>query len=160
MSESATAAACGTAAPQGAGVPPPLWTTLRELWQELPGLVNDRVELFALELGRAGTALARIVMLVVGAAILGVTGWLMLWVGVVLALVAAGLHMALALATALSANVLAALWALAYARRLIPLLRLPATRRHLMIGAAPAPPPAREETTPHEHPQPRPAVAP
>jgi hypothetical protein len=135
-----------------------LWTTLRELWQELPGLVNDRVELFALELERAGGALARIVMLVVAAAILGVTAWLVLWGGVVMALVAAGIHMALALALALLANVIAALWALAYARRLIPLLRLPATRRHLMIGPAPTPPPARE-APPHEHPQPGHSVA-
>ena len=38
-----------------------LLDTLQALLHELPGLISDRVELFALELARAGRALARIV---------------------------------------------------------------------------------------------------
>jgi uncharacterized membrane protein YqjE len=93
MAEPAMAASAAAAAPESAAVPPPsLLSTLRGLWQELPGLLNDRVELLSLELQRAGSALVRIVMLVVVAAILGVTAWLVLWGGIVMALVAAG-HM-------------------------------------------------------------------
>jgi uncharacterized membrane protein YqjE len=107
--------------------------TLGLLWEELPGLVSDRVELLSLELHRAGLALMRIVVLMIAASILGVTAWLALWSAAVMALVAAGLPPALALGCALLVNVAAAAWAVARARRLLPLLRLPATRRHLMI---------------------------
>jgi uncharacterized membrane protein YqjE len=145
MAESAAAAtaAAGTAAPRSAAVPPPpLLSTLRALWQELPGLLSDRVELLSLELQRAGHALVRIVMLVVAAAILGGTAWLVLWGGIVITLVVFGLHLAWALAAAGLINVAAAFWAVARARRLLALLRLPVTRRHLTISPAPQPPPA------------------
>lgn len=128
--------------PQGAAAPTDMLGTLQGLLRELPGLVSDRVELLSLELQRAGQVLAQIVALIVAAAILGVTAWLALWSGVVWALIAAGLHWAAASSIVLLIN-LAACWAaVARVRTLAPLLRLPATRRHLTVGpAVPGPAP-------------------
>ncbi|MBK1686402.1 phage holin family protein [Rubrivivax gelatinosus] len=125
-------AAPGAAAP---APPPQGWLdTLQSVLQELPGLVSDRVELFSLELVRAGRALAQILMLVVAAAVLAVTAWLALWAGITVALLEAGLHWAAALAAVLALNLVAALLALRRIRRLVPLLRLPRTRRHLTLS--------------------------
>ncbi len=147
--------------PPGPGAPPPpqsdpprpaarepLLQVLAGLWRDLPGLLGDRIELLSLELQRASLALVQIVMLVVGVAILGVTAWLVLWVGIVSALAALGLHLAWALLLALALNGVAAALAVARVRRLLPLLRLPATRRHLMPRPSPEPP---EPRTPNEH---------
>lgn len=117
-----------------ASVVPPLLSTLQEVWQELPGLISDRVELLSLELRRAGITLAQVVVLVLAAAILAVTAWLVLWGGIVVALVSVGMHTALALLVAVVINLGAAAWAVMRARRLLPHLSLPATQRHLMIG--------------------------
>lgn len=124
----ASAAAAGGAAARS------LTDSLGRLWDELPALVNDRIELLSLELQRAGVALVQIVVLIVAAAILLVTAWLVLWGAVVMALVGLGLPMGWALLIVLLVNVAAAAWAGLRARRLLPALRLPATRRHLMIG--------------------------
>lgn len=129
-----------------------LLQTLKGLWQELPGLVSDRVELLSLELHRAGLALAQIAALVVAAAILGVTAWLVLWGMVVALLVMAGLHWLAALGLALLANLLAAWWAVARVRKLLPALKLPATRRHLMISPSTKPPPVPPVPTPRHDP--------
>lgn len=110
---------------------------LRALWKDVPGLLNDRIELLSLELQRAGVALAQVVVLIVVATILGVTAWLVLWGAITLALVAAGLPLILALAATFGVNLATAAWAVARARRLLPLLRLPATRRHLLVGPSP-----------------------
>jgi hypothetical protein len=112
---------------------------VQSLLRELPGLVSDRVELFALELGRAGSALARIVAWVVAIAILGITAWLALWAGVVLGLISLGVNWALALLPVLLINLAAAFVALGRVRQLATRLTLPATRRHLMF-ASPLPP--------------------
>lgn len=134
-----TDAAPGTSADverrsRDADVVPPLLDTLQEVWRDLPGLISDRVELLSLELRRAGITLAQIVVLILAAAILGVTAWLVMWGGIVVALVSAGMHTALALLVAVVLNLGAAAWAAMRARRLLPLLSLPATQRHLMIG--------------------------
>jgi uncharacterized membrane protein YqjE len=133
-----------TAAAAGAADPPPsLLALLQQLWRELPGLFNDRVELLSLELQRARTVLMQIVVLVFAIAILGSMAWLALWVAIVLALVGEGLPVLLALLAALLANGAAALWAMARARRVLPLLSLPATRRHMIISpssTSPTPP--------------------
>jgi hypothetical protein len=134
---------------------------LKGLWQELPGLVSDRVELLSLELQRAGMALVQITVLVVAAAILGVTAWLVLWVAVVGLLVTAGLHWLLALALVLLANLLAAWLAVARVRKLLPSLKLPATRRHLMLSPSPQAPPEPPFAPPrHEPPDLNTATAP
>lgn len=112
--------------------------SLQALLKDLPGLVGDRVELLSLELQRAGRALAQIVALVVAAAILGVTAWLVLWAGLVGVMVAAGLSLALALVVAFVLNLLAVWLALRRLKRLLPLLKLPATRRHLTLSPSTA----------------------
>ncbi len=119
--------------------PEGLIQSLQSLLQELPALVSDRVDLLSLELRRAGRALTQIVMLVVAGAILGITGWLVLWGAIVVALVSLGLPLAVTLFAALAINVGAAVWALLRVRKLLPSLGLPATRRHLMISPSPLP---------------------
>lgn len=116
-----------------------LLQSLQALLKDLPGLVSDRVELLSLELQRAGRALAQIVALVVAAAILAVTAWLLLWAGIVGVLVAAGLRPWAALALALVLNLGACWLALRRLQALVPLLKLPATRRHLTISPSPNP---------------------
>lgn len=114
---------------------------LQALWRDLPGLVSDRVELLTLELQRAARALAEIVALGVAVAILGVTAWLLLWVGALRLLVLAGLPLEGGLLVALLVNGLVIVLALRRVRALLPRLKLPATRRHLV------PPDPQEETT-------------
>ena len=122
---------------------------VQSLIRELPGLVSDRVELFALELARAGSALARIVAWVVAIAILGVTAWLALWAGLVLALISLGLHWAVALLPVLVINLLAVVFAVGQVRQLATRLSLPATRRHLTMSSRPAFPP--QDVQPEDH---------
>jgi hypothetical protein len=113
--------------------------TVSALWRDLPGLFNDRVELLTLEMQRASGALVQIVMLIVVMAILGVTAWLALWSGVIVAMVAFGLPLAWALLAGLVLNLVAAAVALARVRQLLPRLKFPATRRHLMFSPSTAP---------------------
>lgn len=113
---------------------------LHALWRELPGLVSDRVELLSLELHRAAQALAQIVALLVAVAVLGVTVWLVLWGAIIRLLVGAGMPLAAALLLAIALNVLAIMAALLRVRQLLPRLKLPATRRHLMIAPDSHPP--------------------
>lgn len=129
-----------------------LLDSLKGIWQELPGLVSDRVELLSLELNRAGLALAQIAVLVVAAAILGVTAWLALWGMAVALLVMVGLPWLAALGLALVANLLAAWWAVSRARSLLPSLKLPATRRHMMISPSTKPPPVPPVPPPRHEP--------
>lgn len=131
----------------GAAPPTDMIAALRGLLRELPGLVSDRVELLSLELQRAGQVLAQIVALIVAAAILGVTAWLALWGGVVLALIAIGLHWAVASLIVLCINLVACWAAVARVRTLAPLLRLPATRRHLTLSPSPSGPTASSQPT-------------
>lgn len=134
------------ARPAGEHAAPPesLMEMLRGIWRELPGLISDRVELLSLELHRAGLALLQIVVLGIAFSVLSLTAWLLLWGLVITALTMAGLHWMVAFMMALVVHLLLALWAVARVKRLLPLLRLPATRRRLMFPAAlsPAQPPA------------------
>jgi uncharacterized membrane protein YqjE len=131
----------------------------RGVLQDLPGLIGDRVELFSLELHRAGIALVKVVALTVVAAILGVTAWLAVWsIGVGL-LIDAGWHPAAANGLVALINVGAAVWAVRRVRALMKALSLPATRQHLMVGtgssdrsAEQPQKPRDEQRTVHEHP--------
>jgi hypothetical protein len=124
------AAAASTSSPSS------LLDLVQSLLHELPGLISDRVELLSLELGRAGAALAKIVVLTVAVAILGITAWAALWAGVVMGLLALDWHWALALGVVIVANAGALVWAALQVRRLAGLLKLPATRRHLTMRAS------------------------
>lgn len=139
--------------PEGTGSES-LVDSLQGLMHELPGLISDRVELFALELGRAGSALARIVAWVVAIAILGITAWLALWAGLVVALIGLGLHWSLALLPVLLINLVAVLLALGQVRHLVTRLSLPATRRHLTRSSRSADLPP--ENPHHDGPEPAP----
>jgi hypothetical protein len=115
--------------------------SLLGLWNDARGALSDRVELLSLELGSALRAGAQILMLVVAAAVVGVTAWLAAWGVIVGLLIALGVPWAVSLLIVLVVNVAAALWALARARSMMPKLSLPATRRHLTLAPATMPPP-------------------
>lgn len=106
---------------------------------DLPGLIGDRVELLALELRRAGLTLAQMIALAAVAALLGLTAWFALWGLVIGGLLALGMPWLGALLLVLLVNAGGAVWALLQARRIAPLLGLPATRRHLSFKSAPPP---------------------
>jgi hypothetical protein len=128
----------------GGGESPPPATLLDALWgvfAELPGLVSDRVQLLSLELRRAGQVLARVVGLLVAAAILGATAWMALWGAVAGGLSALGMHWALALLAVLLINLAAAALVVARMRDLAGRLGLPATLRHLTLRPEPPSPP-------------------
>jgi uncharacterized membrane protein YqjE len=123
-------------APAGAGTrgTESLIDLARGVLQDLPGLIGDRVELFSLELHRAGIALVKVLALTVVATILGVTAWLAAWsIGVGL-LMAAGWHWAAANGLVVLINIGAAAWAVHRVRTMMKALSLPATRQHLMMG--------------------------
>jgi Putative Actinobacterial Holin-X, holin superfamily III len=120
-----------------------LLDSLQGLWNDARGALSDRVELFSVELGSAVRAGGQILMLVVAAAVVGVTAWLAAWGVVTGVLIALGAPWWGALLIVLFVNLGAALFALSRARKLLPRLSLPATRRHLTL--APAPPPATTE---------------
>ncbi|MCE4536306.1 phage holin family protein [Pelomonas sp. P7] len=132
------------AGPASPGLP----QQLHGLWRDVQGLVSDRVELLSLELQRAVQALIQIVALLVAVAILGVTAWLVLWGALIRLLVSAGMPLAGALLLAIAFNVVVMALAVMRVKRLLPQLRLPATRRHLMLSPDPRPqPPAATAPT-------------
>jgi hypothetical protein len=142
------------AIPSPSAPPESLARALKGIWSELPGLVSDRVELLALELRRAGQALARIVVLIVAAAILGVTAWVALWGCVVGGLVAMGLHWTVALLAVLLLNLTGLALAVSRMRALATCLELPATLRHLTLQPprpVSPPAPAHAAATPPRH---------
>lgn len=133
------AAAASAARPEGHGEAPSMIGLARSLAGELPGLVSDRVHLFALELRRSGLALAKIVAWAVAAAVLLSTAWLALWVGLGVGAIRAGWTWYWVLAGILLLNVAVAWFAIAQARALAPMLALPATLRRLTLAPAPQP---------------------
>ena len=136
-----------------------LLQTVAGVWRELPGLISDRVDLLALEMHRAGSALMQIAALGVIACLLAVTAWLALWGAVVGLLVSLGLHWALALLAVVLVNLGAAWWAVSRIRSLVPALRLPATRRHLTLSPSPQPQGPAADPQPERRPEPVPPYA-
>lgn len=110
--------------------------SLQDLAAALPGLVSDRLELLALELHRAGRGIVQIVVLVLTVAILGACAWLAVCVAIALAVVALDLSWPVAMLAVLLVNLVLGWAAMARVRRLLANLGLPATRRHLVFGAA------------------------
>lgn len=130
---------------------------VRGVLYDLPGLIGDRVELFSLEMHRAGIALVKALAMTVVAAVLGVTAWLAMWSIVVGLLVGAGWHWAAANGLAVLINLAAVAWAVRRVRALMKLLALPATRQHLALGtgsstAAQPPAPTDEQPAVHQRP--------
>lgn len=129
-----------------------LLDSLMGMWNDARGALSDRVELFSVELGGAVRAGGQILMLVVAAAVVGVTAWLAAWGVVVGVLVALGTPWWLALLIVLIVNLGAAVFALARARKLLPKLSLPATRRHLTLAPTPASAPMAPPMAPDTRP--------
>lgn len=102
-----------------------------ELWEDLPGVLADRVRLFALELKRATSALGQMMALGLLAAVLAATAWLALWVGAAAALLSIGLGWGWVVLVVLVINMAGGLWCLTRIKALVPLLTLPATLRRL-----------------------------
>jgi hypothetical protein len=113
---------------------------LRGLVADLPGLVSDRVHLLALELRRAGMALGEIVVLGMAAALLGLTAWAGLWIGLVAGAIELGMPWGWAWALMLVLNLGAAYLAVRRLLGLLRFLRLPATMRRLTVPPPPSAP--------------------
>lgn len=114
---------------------PPWWPAVTAFAAALSGLFSDRLELLTLELQRTGRTLVQIAVLVLAAAILGVTAWLALWVAAGFLLVSLGWGWPSAVLSVLLVNALLAFFLIARVVRLLGRLSLPATRRHLIFGA-------------------------
>ena len=124
--------------------------TVASLLRDLPGLVSDRLELLGLELKQAGAALAKILVFLVAAAFFAFTAWLLLWAGIVSLLVGFGLYWGWAVLIALLLNLGAGAVALMQTKKLLPQLRLPATRRHLTLDGLTPPPASHPDRSPNE----------
>lgn len=134
----------GEAAPPGAGTAPAATSFTQALgltWEEVRGVLQERMRLFSLEAQRSGLALVQIVLYGVMAAVLVVTAWLALMGGIAVWLVLnAGFHWAVAVVVIAASNVVVAAVLGAAMRKLVPQLGFPATVRQLRGGVAPQPP--------------------
>lgn len=122
-------------APEAAGLGP-LHALLRQLLGDFSGIVGARVQLLSLELQLASRALGTIVALLAAAALMAFTAWIALWIGLAHWAIEAGLAWGWVAAAVVLANAAAAAAAVLRARRLFPLLGLPATVRHLSAPAS------------------------
>src|SRR5690606_3858449 len=98
-------------------------------------LLSDRLELFSLELRRAGKSLATMIVLGLAAALLLVTAWAVFWIGFAATLMHFGLAWGWTLLIVLALNIGGAVLALLKARALVGNLTLPATQRHLSLAS-------------------------
>lgn len=122
-----------------------MFDAIKALLAELPALFSDRVKLLALEMKRAGRALAQIMALLVAAAIFAATAWAALWAAVIVLLLRTGLSLGLVLLIVLAINLVGAVAALLGIRKLARWLTLPATVRRLTLPPAAAIPPLKTE---------------
>ncbi len=113
--------------------------TLRELMDELPGLIGDRLRLLALELRAARTALVGLVAMAAVALLLWLGAWLLLCMALVAWLVQQGASWPVAVLTVALANVSGAVFASWMAIARLPRLTLPGTMRHLTLAGRPPP---------------------
>lgn len=104
------------------------------VFDNLPGLVSDRVHLLALELRRAGVALGQMVALLVVALIAGLTAWFSIWFGVFVGLDALGMPWGWAAVLVVAVNGVVAWLAVRRATSMTALLKLPATMRSMTLA--------------------------
>ena len=114
----------------------PLHALLRQLLGDLSGMVGARVELLSLELQLASRAFGTIVALLAAAALMAFTAWIALWIALAHWAIEAGLAWGWVATVIVLANAAAASAAVLRARRLFPLLGLPATVRRLSAPAS------------------------
>jgi hypothetical protein len=125
--------------------PPPGLSALAGRLSQLAGeareVFQDRIHLLGLEMQRASAAVGTMAVLMVVAALTGITAWLALWAGAIVALINhAELTLLWALVVVAVLHAVAALVALLWARSLVAKLSFPATRRHLSLAPAPVRP--------------------
>lgn len=113
----------------------PLHALLRQLLGDISGMVGARVELLSLELQLASRALGTIVALLAAAALTAFTAWIALWIALAHWAIDAGFSWGWVAAAVVLVNAAAAVAAALRARRLFPLLGLPATVRRLSAPA-------------------------
>lgn len=111
---------------------------LASLFDDLPGMVSDRVQLLALEAHRARLAATQALAYALGAALLGATAWLALWLGIVAAALESGVPWEWAVAAVVLINGGLACWAALRALGLLRSVGLPATLRRLTLPGDPA----------------------
>lgn len=124
-----------------ADAPPGLAQGLRQLLDDLLGVVHARAQLLALETQRAGIAVTRMALYAVLAALLAVTVWACFWVLLIAAAALAGVPLVAVLAAALGLSALGVWLLLRRIRAEARHLLFPATLRRLP-AAAPAGEPA------------------
>ena len=110
-------------------------TELRALIALLPVVITDRVRLLTLELHRARGALALLVVLGLAATLMLGTAWFAMWAALAAWIVSSGVAWGWAALAVMVINLVGAVVLLLKARRLGPLVALPATARRL--GATP-----------------------
>lgn len=133
-------------APSPARRPPSLPQLLSQLFDDLPGVVSDRVHLLTLELRRATGALVKVVVLSLVAGLLAITAWMALWAGLAAAAIHFGVPWGWVAAGSVLLNAAMAGLAISQALKIAPLLALPATVRRLTRG----PEDARARAEEHE----------
>lgn len=138
--------------PSGGHAPISLLQMLRSLAADVQGQVSERVHLFALEMKRAGLALAQMVALAVAAALFALTAWLALWIGLAAALIDGGLAWGWVWLIVLALNAGGIAFALLRVKKLTHLLTLPATKRHLTVAQA------QPAASPHHEPDVQPVA--
>ena len=130
----------GTRAPMGPGV----LASAQALLGDLRVAFQERVQLLSLELRQAGLALTQMIMFAVVVALLIVSAWLALMVGLFMASTAFGLHWSLAIGVVFAVNAGGAVGLWLKVRQLTMQLMLPATvrtiRASMPVSAATAAP--------------------
>ena len=116
--------------PRKLSPPAEAWGLLREL----PALLDDRIDLFVLELRLAGRALIEIVAWIIVAAICGVTTWLAAWGAVTLELIEWGWSPRVALLVVVLVNILVVVMAWRRIHGLISRVSAPLLHRRLKFS--------------------------
>lgn len=111
-------------------VPPPR-PTIAQFVEDLRAAFSARFYLFELEAKRAAWSAAYMLAFAVGAALLGVTAWLILIGAVIVGAVAAGVHWVLAVAVAIALHAVAVFFLLRAIRGMVENLTFAGTRRTL-----------------------------
>jgi Putative Actinobacterial Holin-X, holin superfamily III len=114
--------------------PPSLPQLLGRLFDDLPGVVSDRVHLLTLEMRRATRALVKVLVLSMVAGLLAITAWLALWAGLAAAAIHFGVPWGWVAVCSVLLNAVLAGVAVSRALKIAPLLALPATIRRLTHG--------------------------
>ena len=117
-----------TAGSRGSSPPRP---TIAQFIEDLRAAFSARFNLFELEAKRAAWSAAYMLAFAVGAALLGVTAWLILIGAAIVGAVAAGVHWVLAVAVAIALHAVAVFFLLRAIRGMVENLTFAGTRRTL-----------------------------